>query len=677
MLKRDDPFTPQTRRGKRVKDHASPAVKTPLRNMHSAENVAVNMTPIVNHEISDNRHKQEQRQKRAQLVKKKSSAELLSPAPGISPRAAPVLVNSPALRHSPSLSTLNTTGQKMSIEQMTRSFDEWMRIAADNKINAKNTWNFALIDYFSELTFLKDTDDSINFQKASCTLDGCVKIYSSRVDAVVDETSKLLNGLNERDEKTIDEESDAEDAGNASSKAQTLRKTRPPGATLEKNPENLKGKLEMDGATIDPLFKKTCAEFDEASGGTLLFNLTIDHQSRVIFDTSTAEYMSVNYGDYDEQTIDYVNAELIVNEFGGQLIDFEDKQLTTTLSNYSFLNYTDNFGIHDRLAASLEKLTVAPVEQHLDDQVNPFGEDAIVEPSQHQKFDYFDTVEDGIEDGNHVTVEEYEYDPEGEGFGFGQSGASDAFAFLEGTSRMKTTWAGTEHWKIKRVARTTASSSQSSQSVKPVKRAMEIDFLAVDVDLEQLLAKPSTALTVNLADTTVTTLPDDLHITSDLFTKLFLKPSWRFSRVQSVERQDCSEQRYEPVEFIPVEPVDTVHDDTIDGTVDDIMDVDLSQNLLSINQTQPTDQVSVNYTRRAKRVDVHHLKETIWKTITSKDETTTLSSIVDALPALYQGQADKADISIQFAFICLLHLANEHGLRIEERGDGDLTVRRC
>ena len=35
----------------------------------------------------------------------------------------------------------------------------------------------------------------INFQKASCTLDGCVKIWTSRVDSVATETGKLLSGL--------------------------------------------------------------------------------------------------------------------------------------------------------------------------------------------------------------------------------------------------------------------------------------------------------------------------------------------------------------------------------------------------------------------------------------------------------------------------------------------------
>ena len=37
--------------------------------------------------------------------------------------------------------------------------------------------------------------DSINFQKASVTLDGCIKVYSSRIDSVSTETNKLLTGL--------------------------------------------------------------------------------------------------------------------------------------------------------------------------------------------------------------------------------------------------------------------------------------------------------------------------------------------------------------------------------------------------------------------------------------------------------------------------------------------------
>ena len=31
------------------------------------------------------------------------------------------------------------------------NFEEWMKMATDNKINASNSWNFALIDYFHEM----------------------------------------------------------------------------------------------------------------------------------------------------------------------------------------------------------------------------------------------------------------------------------------------------------------------------------------------------------------------------------------------------------------------------------------------------------------------------------------------------------------------------------------------
>ncbi|KAI9874104.1 MAG: Condensin complex subunit 2, partial [Watsoniomyces obsoletus] len=74
------------------------------------------------------------------------------------------------------------------------NFEEWMKMATDNKINAANSWNFALIDYFHDMSLLKE-GDGVNFQKASCTLDGCVKIYTSRVDSVATETGRLLSGL--------------------------------------------------------------------------------------------------------------------------------------------------------------------------------------------------------------------------------------------------------------------------------------------------------------------------------------------------------------------------------------------------------------------------------------------------------------------------------------------------
>jgi len=92
------------------------------------------------------------------------------------------------------------------------NFEEWMKMATDNKINATNSWNFALIDYFHDMSLLKD-GDGINFQKASCTLDGCVKIYTSRVDSVASETGKLLSGLSDSQSKRARETEEGEEEG--------------------------------------------------------------------------------------------------------------------------------------------------------------------------------------------------------------------------------------------------------------------------------------------------------------------------------------------------------------------------------------------------------------------------------------------------------------------------------
>lgn len=88
----------------------------------------------------------------------------------------------------------NTAMTPMKRVPILANFEEWMKMATDNKINAANSWNFALIDYFHDMSLLKE-GDGVNFQKASCTLDGCVKIYTSRVDSVATETGKLLSGL--------------------------------------------------------------------------------------------------------------------------------------------------------------------------------------------------------------------------------------------------------------------------------------------------------------------------------------------------------------------------------------------------------------------------------------------------------------------------------------------------
>ncbi|KAL9045947.1 MAG: hypothetical protein Q9214_001097, partial [Letrouitia sp. 1 TL-2023] len=197
------------------------------------------------------------------------------------------------------------------------NFEEWMKMATDNKINATNSWNFALIDYFHDMSLLKE-GDGVNFQKASCTLDGCVKIYTNRVDSVASETGKLLSGLadsgntkNRRGEAGGEDDAEPGQEGDGDEGEDgTKKKAKKRVSFASSNPESVilininqsqrsseatlvpsfaalqLKKFELEFA-VDPLFKKASADFDEGGAkGLLLNHLMIDAHGRILFDSS-------------------------------------------------------------------------------------------------------------------------------------------------------------------------------------------------------------------------------------------------------------------------------------------------------------------------------------------------------------------------------------------------------
>ncbi|KAG0275168.1 hypothetical protein BGZ95_009121 [Linnemannia exigua] len=184
------------------------------------------------------------------------------------------------------------------------SFEQWLKLATDNKINVHNSWNLALIDYFHDMSVLRE-GDSINFQKASCTLDGCVKVYTSRVDSVATETTKLLGGLatsaKGRQGEAEVEEADNDDDDETDKPKKKKHSTRS-GNTLAKDFSSLsleKFNLEF---SVDPLFKKTSADFDEGGArGLLLNHLSVDAEGKIIFDAGDARDEGDDDDDEDDE----------------------------------------------------------------------------------------------------------------------------------------------------------------------------------------------------------------------------------------------------------------------------------------------------------------------------------------------------------------------------------------
>ena len=153
--------------------------------------------------------------------------------------------------------------------------NSWLKVVAENKVTVKNTWKSTLIDHFKDLKQFKDLQ-GVNFQKASCTLDGCVKVYSTRVDDVSEEAMKLLEGFNLEDTK----KKIAKKKGNK---------------TIETNLSNINIKSNFSTPFRDPVF---LCQSKTTESSLLLSTLEISKDGILVIKTEKSKcviYKSINY----------------------------------------------------------------------------------------------------------------------------------------------------------------------------------------------------------------------------------------------------------------------------------------------------------------------------------------------------------------------------------------------
>lgn len=489
------------------------------------------------------------------------------------------------------------------------NFEEWMKMATDNKINANNSWNFALIDYFHDMSLLKE-GDGVNFQKASCTLDGCVKIYTSRVDSVATETGKLLSGLaDSRDRKAADanaeEENgeDEEEEGGDRSSRRTKRKARIHEATLASSFASLQlKKFELE-FSVDPLFKKASADFDEGGAkGLLLNHLSIDGQGRIVFDSSdeTAEGNSKE-ADNERQSSAEVeqsdraaaskddsveeNIEIDVRPLAAQF--FPDLDV---LQAQDICPSLKDFDLGDP-SGSLEIPFLKAPEDWRNGKSDEFGRTDVsgimLDDDNAVGFDDdddatlagFDLSDDaGFGNGGEAWAREaaleqmlkvHRVDQDGDEMMVDADlGTADDFAISLShqpsavehenvlsyfDNALQKNWAGPEHWKIRRIKENTAANSaNSAPKQRKEKEPFEIDFEApLDPAIAELIyTEASSNSAISLPKSQWKTkghnlLPDDKHFNSRQLLRLFLKPKARMGSKKLVGPRHFNNRRQE------------------------------------------------------------------------------------------------------------------------------------
>ncbi|KAL0257876.1 hypothetical protein SLS55_007043 [Diplodia seriata] len=495
------------------------------------------------------------------------------------------------------------------------NFEEWMKMATDNwqKINANNSWNFALIDYFHDMSLLKE-GDSVNFQRASCTLDGCVKIYTSRIDSVATETGKLLSGLatsndNKRrkgDDADGDAEDDDEEEGeDGQRKKARKRAQRSAESTLASSFAQLQlKKMDME-LSVDPLFKKASADFDEGGAkGLLLNHLAIDATGRIVFDSSDDIEPGKPEADEEEQAQE--------QEHDGDAMDVDGEEAQpepeTThadidiaglaakfFPDLSILDGQDicpslkDFDLSDPNATNLPFLKAPDDwrnenqdEDEKDDGAGGFLAGGFDDDDDLAAFDL--PAETGFGEGGEVWAREAALETQMRvhtmgadgGDGDGEEGMDGVGGFdadygvtlTAGREQdqenilnyfdkaLSKNWAGPEHWRIRRI-KDINKANEPGPTKRKEKEPFQIDFSAPmtqpTADALYTPATTSSAILLPKAQwksKSRNLLPDDKHFNSRQLLRLFLKPKARMGagmRSRSGPGNGRSEnQRQEP-----------------------------------------------------------------------------------------------------------------------------------
>lgn len=557
------------------------------------------------------------------------------------------------------------------------NFEEWIKLSTDNKITTKNSWQFALIDYFHDLNVIKD-GENINFQRASATLDGCVKIYSGRVESAATETGKLLSGLaskkNAGHEEGGDDENDGDgdEANNSVMEEDATKKKRKINRVLESTLVDFETirvkKLEQELA-IDPLFKKALADFDEGGAKSLLLNaLSIDATGRVVFDATTNAAQDVKE---EEQTQSRPNNNIDISgllkfvEMGDEsdfaicpslaqlkLVVLDVNQAKAVLGEVNGRQDDDEYNQADHNQSVNLDFGDAEAEA----EANAYGDDMGLNDDE----DNYDNFDNPIDHFDESIVQQAFKEPETYLEKRERVLDQDLMAYFDST--MKTNWRGPEHWRVTALKRakniegaqhTAKSGTEESQKTTQRKKREQtiINFFEESDEFEEgeIFEQPKNALsTIKKPDpdnVPITKLPEDIQFNSSRLTNLFTKPKMAMmSFVRGPKDSEAfTDEKYFAEKYNEREEEDEKrqhqsfqqadYEDLYDLGNDDYGGIDFNDALAEgtdMKQEPLATQLItggrkvrpeyVTFSRIAKRVDVKLLKDNLWRGIKEEED---------------------------------------------------------
>ncbi|KAI0513547.1 hypothetical protein KFK09_009572 [Dendrobium nobile] len=575
-------------------------------------------------------------------------------------------------------------------EQIMDLLNNCLKLASENKINQKNTWELNLIDHLSEIIQTKhEVDDAeTNFQKASCTLEAGVKIYSLRVDSLHSEAYKVLGGINrvgrEHENENVaqgNQVNDRTEQEESLSRKDIERKLSPL-STLETSFEALNIRKFDVAFTVDPLYHQTSAQFDEGGAkGLLLNNLGICGNCRVLFDSFEVPEKCI-LNDTESGQSDMIDLSFAKEYIDLMMINMSKKaDISPTLRDIMDQFGDKNHRLHNEF--SVEEHSIGHGETDDVDYPNLEGDFC---PDVSDNDDHISVVDDNSRSAdvdfssNREDIAEYSFQDLDTNIRVDE--IADFLSFGLGFTSKTNAWAGPDYWKYKKskgseqVLGSVEKQETTTKKAKVKKLATDIDFSkSIDMEFPNIFDAPknrkSLLLPTKRASCNIL-LPEDCHYKPESLAKLFLLPEVMCFGKKSRKLHD---EPGEPNDGASWDKESVNNDQCDDGNFNS--DIDDPGSLVRL--PRQVNKVDIKYDKVSKQVDVHALKETLWTSIRSSAEmfdleasqnSVSLKQVMHRLRDTSPTDSHK-DISPHLFFICLLHLANEQTLMLNHHPDFD------
>ncbi|KTG38148.1 hypothetical protein cypCar_00014953, partial [Cyprinus carpio] len=423
-------------------------------------------------------------------------------------------VNDSSINEAGSHSTAGTPAAvpKLSSAQISEHYSTCIKLSTENKITTKNAFGLHLIDYMADI--LQQKDSELNFKVAAGTLDASTKIYAVRVDAVHADAYRVLGGLGSETKPKESQDGEEEDVAEGGQGEQVAAKQ------TKKRPQK---------KTVDPMFQRMAASFDENSTAGVFLSVLFSEDSRC--ELRFPSHMTLLKSQLPPVQVPHQHVP--ASPFIGHLKTLEDRPICPSLEDFSFTGWTPE------QTTNLNQLL-----ENMKQGEHAFDVNADIEPDEDEGPDFGDNFDADVDEGRQENSEELKEHRDAcskspqKGRGVVPIGEVDIATMCLQLSdqpreysyfspRTMATWVGPGYWLFKPVHKQDHKPDKEPRKRAP-KNPLVIDFKG-DINFHNYFRTTRAATTISKSALNTsnkkTTLPADFQYPPSNLSQLSLKPS--------------------------------------------------------------------------------------------------------------------------------------------------------